>query len=65
MNAIVEAERAAIVPPDRRKFIGGSDVAAILGISPWRSIVDLWIDKTTPPVETGTTRLPSSVKGAA
>lgn len=43
----------AIVPPDRRKFIGGSDVAAILGISPWRSIVDLWIDKTTPPVENG------------
>lgn len=38
-------------PMDRRKFIGGSDVAAILGISPWRSAVDLWIDKTTPPVE--------------
>lgn len=37
--------------PDRRKFIGGSDVAAILGISPWRSAVDLWIDKITPPVE--------------
>lgn len=38
---------------DRRKYIGGSDVAAILGISPWRSAVDLWVDKTTPPVENG------------
>lgn len=38
---------------DRRKFIGGSDISAILGISPWRSAVDLWIDKITPPVENG------------
>jgi putative phage-type endonuclease len=37
--------------PDRRKFIGGSDIAAILGISPWRTAVDLWLDKTKPPVE--------------
>lgn len=33
---------------DRTKFIGGSDVAAILGVSPWKSIVDLWLDKITP-----------------
>jgi len=42
-----------VVQPDRTKFIGGSDVAAILGISPWRNIVDLWLDKITPPVENG------------
>jgi putative phage-type endonuclease len=42
MNALIETQ------PDRTKFIGGSDVAAILGISPWRSSVDLWLDKITP-----------------
>jgi len=53
MNALTKPEAQAIAAPDRRKFIGGSDVAAILGISPWRSALDLWIDKTTPPVENG------------
>lgn len=33
---------------DRTKFIGGSDIAAVLGISPWKTTVDLWLDKTTP-----------------
>lgn len=50
MNAATKDEQAVLAKPDRRKFIGGSDVAAILGISPWRSALDLWIDKTTPPV---------------
>jgi putative phage-type endonuclease len=36
---------------DRRKFIGGSDVAAILGVTPCKNAVDLWIDKIKPPVE--------------
>jgi putative phage-type endonuclease len=36
---------------DRTKFIGGSDIAAILGISPHRSAVDLWLDKTAPRAE--------------
>lgn len=35
---------------DRRKFIGGSDIAAILGLSPWRTAVELYQDKITPPV---------------
>ncbi len=30
----------------RRKGIGGSDAAAILGISPYKSILELWEDKT-------------------
>ena len=30
----------------RRKGIGASDVAAILGVSPWRSPWDVWADKT-------------------
>lgn len=43
----------AITQADRTKFIGGSDVAAILGVSPWRNVVDLWMDKTTPRAENG------------
>jgi len=31
---------------DRTKTIGGSDVAAILGPSPWRSPLDVWREKT-------------------
>lgn len=41
---------------DRTKFIGGSDVAAILGISPWRTAADLWLDKITPPAPEADTR---------
>lgn len=42
-----------VTAPDRTKFIGGSDVAAILGVSPWRNIVDLWLDKIKPTSENG------------
>ena len=31
---------------DRKKAIGASDVAAILGVSPWASEWDVWADKT-------------------
>lgn len=34
---------------DRTGFIGGSDIAAILGISPWKTAVDLWLDKIALP----------------
>jgi putative phage-type endonuclease len=47
MNAAVP------VVADRTKFIGGSDVSAILGVSPWRNRVDLWADKIKPRVEDG------------
>lgn len=30
----------------RAKFIGGSDVAKVLGVSPWGTAVDLWLEKT-------------------
>ena len=36
----------------RRQGIGGSDVAAILGLSKWRTPLEVWQDKTaTAPVE--------------
>jgi putative phage-type endonuclease len=30
---------------ERKKGIGGSDAAAILGLSPWKSAMDVWLDK--------------------
>lgn len=36
---------------DRSKYIGGSDIAVILGISPWRTPLQLWQDKRTPRVD--------------
>lgn len=40
----------------RQKYIGGSDVAAILGVSPYKNVVDLWLDKITPPREDNNNR---------
>lgn len=30
----------------RRRGIGGSDAAAVLGVSPWRTPLEVWLDKT-------------------
>mgnify|MGYP006368063575 CR=1 FL=1 len=32
--------------PDRRFFLGGSDAAAVMGLSPWATPVELWRAKT-------------------
>jgi putative phage-type endonuclease len=45
MNAVTKAELAAIAP-DRSKFLGGSDAAAVMGLSPWATPVELWQQKT-------------------
>lgn len=44
-----------IMPPnvDRSKFLGGSDVAAIFKVSPWKTPYDLFMDKITPRSEAG------------
>ena len=31
---------------DRKTYVGGSDAAAILGLSPWKSRLQLWAEKT-------------------
>jgi putative phage-type endonuclease len=31
---------------NRRRYIGGSDAASILGVDPWKTKVDLWLEKT-------------------
>lgn len=36
---------------DRSKFLGGSDAAAVLGVSPWRTPLDLYLDKIQPAKE--------------
>jgi putative phage-type endonuclease len=35
-----------LVMPDRSLFLGGSDAAAVIGVSPWATPVDLWMQKT-------------------
>lgn len=50
MNAAVKE------PVDRRKFLGGSDIAAVMGLSPWRTPVALWEEKSRPPAEDGDNR---------
>ncbi len=44
-----QAKKPTIVNPlgDRSKYIGASDVPAILGFSPWRTKWDVWAEKTS------------------
>lgn len=44
MNALTKPELAAVV--DRSQFLGGSDIAAVMGLSPWQTPVELWMEKT-------------------
>ena len=51
MNAVTSPEKTAIAQAaseavDRSKFLGGSDAAAVMGLSPWATPVELWQQKT-------------------
>lgn len=47
MNAVTAPEVAAVAAQhDRSKFLGGSDIAAVMGLSPWQTPVELWMEKT-------------------
>lgn len=37
--------RQQVTPMDRRSYIGSSDIAAIIGISPWKTAVDVYMEK--------------------
>ena len=40
----------------RQRGIGGSDISAVLGVNPWKTSYDLWLEKTgRAPLETATT----------
>lgn len=41
MNAVLKP-----TAPDRSRFLGGSDAAAVIGVSPWSTPVELWQEKT-------------------
>lgn len=45
IEMIVNADRAEWLK-GRKKYLGGSDVACILGLNPWKSNIDLWLEKT-------------------
>lgn len=51
MNAPVPALQQLTADTDRSKFLGGSDVAAIFKVSPWKTPFDLFMDKITPRAE--------------
>lgn len=42
MNAVAEP----VATVDRSRFLGGSDAAAVMGLSPWSTPVELWQKKT-------------------
>jgi putative phage-type endonuclease len=42
----VDSEGAAMI--DRRTFLGGSDIGAMLGVSPYTTPYELWEEKTAP-----------------
>lgn len=42
----VSAVLAPMVEHDRSRFLGGSDAAAVMGLSPWATPVELWQEKT-------------------
>jgi putative phage-type endonuclease len=47
VNALTKPEAAAVAEQhDRSKFLGGSDIAAVMGLSPWATPVELWMQKT-------------------
>ena len=43
---ISQAVTNSMAPQDRSKFLGGSDAAAVIGVSPWATPVELWLEKT-------------------
>lgn len=50
MNAPAELANIVTEAHDRRRFIGGSDIAGILGLQPrgWKTAVQIWQRKTAP-----------------
>ena len=46
MNAVLKPTAAQAPEADRSQFLGGSDAAAVMGVSPWSTPVELWQEKT-------------------
>jgi putative phage-type endonuclease len=41
-----DVAKELVAPIDRRLFLGGSDIASIFGVTPWKSAYELWEEKT-------------------
>jgi hypothetical protein len=41
-----EAESRTAWHAARKRGLGGSDIAAVLGVSPWQKPMDVWLSKT-------------------
>lgn len=71
MNAVLAPAEPATAPDlqviepghDRSKYIGGADIAAVIGVSPWRTPYDLWLDKSRPRVEGAVSRRDPKARG--
>lgn len=48
----------------RKRGIGGSDAAAVMGFSPWKTPVDVWVDKTSPETSEDTESLALTIGSA-
>lgn len=46
ITGIEQQLKASLEAHDRAKYIGGSDMAAIIGCSPWKTPYQLWLEKT-------------------
>jgi putative phage-type endonuclease len=46
---------------ERRRYIGGSDVAAILGLNPYKNVTDVWLHKTGRTITEPTTSRPADL----
>lgn len=45
-DLFAEPAAAGVLDVDRSEFLGGSDAAAVMGLSPWATPVELWQQKT-------------------
>lgn len=63
MNAPDRAAWLETIAPenhDRSKLLGGSDIAAVINVSPWKTPAKLWADKIKPRVAEGPLSNPKS-----
>jgi len=62
MSLLVESNKSAWIN-ERRLGIGGSEVAILLGVSPWRTPYSLWLEKTGRQTPDDISNLPHVARG--
>lgn len=51
MNTVKITADNAFEPENRRRYLGGTDISAILGFNPYKTAYECWIEKTGRPVQ--------------